>query len=155
MIGESANGSWSRFYRQRGTVPTGRGQTCFAPSLRGRTTPWRNRTRGDGPTCKNSSETSTQRTLFPERFVYAARRSDSLMVIEGRWVMSEEEVKRHQGDALLALREARQELNLLLATAGQMSKKFYRVAELLRDLKTSTSFPRGPAVDLLQLPVMD
>jgi|HubBroStandDraft_2_1064218.scaffolds.fasta_scaffold721090_2 hypothetical protein len=77
------------------------------------------------------------------------------MVIEGRWVMSEEEVKRHQGDALLALREARQELNLLLATAGQMSKKFYRVAELLRDLKTSTSFPRGPAVDLLQLPVMD
>jgi len=77
------------------------------------------------------------------------------MVINGRWVMSEEEIARHQADALLECRRAKQGLSLLLATAGQMSKRFYRVAHLLGDLKASVDTLHGPAVGLLQLPEME
>lgn len=77
------------------------------------------------------------------------------MVIDGRMVLSEEEVDRHRADALLRCRKAKQNLSLLLATADQMSKKFSRTAKLLQDLKTSDSLLHGPAVDLLQLPEME
>ena len=77
------------------------------------------------------------------------------MVIDGRMVLSAAEVERHQADALLECRKAKQNLKLLLATADQMSKRFSRTSQLLADLKTSRSFLSGPAVDLLQLPEME
>jgi hypothetical protein len=77
------------------------------------------------------------------------------MVIDGRMVLSEADIERHQADALLQCRKAKQNLNLLLATADQMSKRFFHVAKLLADLKTSDSWLHGPAVDLLQLPEME
>jgi hypothetical protein len=77
------------------------------------------------------------------------------MVIDGRMVLSEADVERHQADALLQCRKARQNLSLLLSEANQMSKRFFRTAKLLAELKTSDSFLHGPAVDLLQLPEME
>lgn len=74
------------------------------------------------------------------------------MVIDGRMVLSEEEISRHQADALLRCRKAKQHLSLLLATADQMGKRFAHATALLRDLKVSDSFLHGPAVELLQLP---
>jgi hypothetical protein len=77
------------------------------------------------------------------------------MVIDGRMVLSEADIERHQADALLQCRKAKQHLSLLLATAEQMSKRHFRTAKLLQDLKTCNSFLEGPAVDLPQLPEMD
>lgn len=77
------------------------------------------------------------------------------MVVDGQWVMSEGEVSRHEADALLALRRAKQNLHLLLTTAKQMSKKLRHVAEVLDEIRPSDNFLRGPAVDLLQLPEME
>ncbi len=77
------------------------------------------------------------------------------MVIEGRWVMSEDETKRHRADALLALQDAKQNLSFLRTSVDQMSKRFYRAAELLQCLMTSNDYVHGPAVNLLQLPEME
>jgi len=77
------------------------------------------------------------------------------MVIDGRLVLSDEDIQRQQGAALLECRKAKQALAHLLATADQMSKRSQRVAKLLQSLQGSNDFMSGPAVDLLQLPDME
>jgi hypothetical protein len=77
------------------------------------------------------------------------------MVVNGQWITTDEEIKRHKMEALFALQEAKQKLGFLLADVEQMSRKHYRVAQLLGNAKASSDFLQGPAVDLLQLPEME
>lgn len=77
------------------------------------------------------------------------------MVVDGRLVLSDEEIQRQQGAALLECRKARQALSHLFTTADQMSKRSQRVAKLLQSLQTSNDFMSGSAVELLQLPDME
>lgn len=75
--------------------------------------------------------------------------------MQGEWVMSTEEVDRHQALALLAVEKAKQRLNLLLAEAKQISNRHAHIARLMRDLEASDNFLSGPAVDLLKISEME
>jgi hypothetical protein len=77
------------------------------------------------------------------------------MVVEGQWVMSEAEISRQQGAALLEYRKAKQALEHLLTTADSMSKQARHVAKLLEDLRRSNDYIHGPGTELLQLPKME
>ena len=77
------------------------------------------------------------------------------MVIEGRWVMTEDETKKQEMEILYRYEKARKSLDALLLTVRQVRKKFAQVANLLNELEGSEFGVHGPATELLKLPNME
>ena len=77
------------------------------------------------------------------------------MVIGGKWVMTEDEIKKQEMEILYRHEKARKNLDALFLTVRQVKKKFSQVTILLGELEGSTFDVHGPATDLLKLPVME
>lgn len=76
-------------------------------------------------------------------------------MVDGRWVMTDGEAKRHKADALLAFQEAKKNLCLLRTEIVSTRKKVLRVAGLLGKAEATNEFLGGPIVEILQLPKME
>lgn len=77
------------------------------------------------------------------------------MVIDGQWVTTDSEIRRHKADALLAHREAKSEQRFLREEFASKRKKFLALAKLLSEAETSDEFLSGPAVEILKLSDME
>ena len=77
------------------------------------------------------------------------------MVINGEYVLTEEDIRNQKARALLAHQEARENLDRLITEAHDAGKKHYRIARLLSDLEAETDSPATSEVPILSLAEME
>ena len=77
------------------------------------------------------------------------------MVINGEYVLTDEDVRTQKMRALYAHDEAQKHLNRLLADAKVISGKLYKVARMLGDLEADPESPLTSESSLLTLPKME
>ena len=77
------------------------------------------------------------------------------MVINGEYVLTDEEIRDQKARALLAHQEAQENLDRLIAETHEIAKKHRRIARLLDDIQAQVDSPTTSEVPILTLPEME
>ena len=77
------------------------------------------------------------------------------MVINGEYVLTDEDIRTQRMRALYAYDEAGKHLDRLLADAKVFGRKLYKVASMLRDLEPEPESPLSSESPLLTLPKIE
>jgi hypothetical protein len=77
------------------------------------------------------------------------------MVINGEYVLTDDDLRDRRMRALFACEEAQKNLDRLIAEAKMVSEKFRKVGKLLATLEVETPNPLSSEAQLLALPKME